>query len=56
VAGTFTIDAFNVKAKVEPGKTSRIEFTPGRGGDFPFRIVGSTPGAAEMKGTLVVVP
>ena len=49
----FAIDSFHINQKIEPKKTTRIEFTPGEAGDFTFYC---GPGHKGMKGTLVVKP
>jgi cytochrome c oxidase subunit 2 len=50
------IKDFNVKARLEKGKTEVVEFTPDRAGEFPFKCsVFCGLGHGKMKGTLVVV-
>jgi cytochrome c oxidase subunit 2 len=53
--GSFTIPSLKVAAKVVPGKTSLVDLTPGKQGEFAFYLKAG-PGSSEVKGTLAVVP
>jgi cytochrome c oxidase subunit II len=51
----FYLPDFGVNAKVKPREVTRVAFTPGKAGKFPFAcdvVCGS--GHEEMSGTLVV--
>jgi heme/copper-type cytochrome/quinol oxidase subunit 2 len=53
----FGIDGLKINVKIEPGKVTIVQFTPGTGGDFPFYCtVDCGPGHKDMRGTLVVKP
>ena len=51
----FYLPDFGVNAKLKPGEVTRVNFTPGKTGRFPFACdVFCGSGHEEMSGTLVV--
>lgn len=51
----FSLPAFNINERLEPGKTIVIEFTADKAGTFSFRCsVACGTGHGGMKGTLIV--
>jgi heme/copper-type cytochrome/quinol oxidase subunit 2 len=51
----FALDDFRVEKRVLPGRATRFDFTPDRGGRFPFYCCVETGKAAEVeRGELVV--
>jgi cytochrome c oxidase subunit 2 len=51
----FSLPDFKVRARIEPGKTATVRFTPDRAGRFTFACdVFCGDGHEEMSGTLIV--
>lgn len=51
----FYLPDFGVETKIKPGAVSRVSFTPGKTGKFPFACdVFCGSGHEEMSGTLIV--
>jgi heme/copper-type cytochrome/quinol oxidase subunit 2 len=52
----FAIDALRVEKRVVPGRSTRLEITPGQAGSFPFYCcLESGAAAEEERGELTVV-
>jgi cytochrome c oxidase subunit 2 len=51
----FALPDFKVTAKIEPGKITRVEFTPDKAGEFAFACnIFCGGGHEDMAGTLIV--